>query len=362
MTDPRRPPQPPTRPPLSEREAVVLRTVVQRYVETAAPVPSKLLAEDGVLELSSASIRQTMSALEAAGYLGHPHTSAGRVPTDLGYRAYVDELMGRSGLAPADRQRLRAELEAVRGDVETMLRETSRLLGQLTHLLGVVLSPSLAAGVLERLEAVPLSSDRVMFVVAVRGGLVKTIVAELETAGSLQREYLERVVAAMNERLAGLTLEEIRRTARARMGDLREADRTGVVGLVLHRAQTLFAELPGERQAERGGAARLVAQPEFQEPEEVQRVLALLEDDEVVLHLLDTSEHPFSPGQAVVLIGHEAEGTERPLGGRYSVVKAAYRLGDTVGSLGVIGPKRMDYLTAVALVEGLADLLTDPDA
>jgi len=370
MSDPTRDAAPgarPERPPLSEREAVVLRTVVQRYVETAAPVPSKHLAADGVLDLSSASIRQTMSALETAGYLGHPHTSAGRVPTDLGYRAYVDELMGRSGLPPAERQRLRAELDAVRGDLEATLRETSRLLGQLTHLLGVVLSPSLAAGVLERLDAVPLSSDRLMLVVAVRGGLVKTIVAETEAAGEVPRDRLDRVVATMNERLAGLTLEEIRRTAQARMQDLGDADRTGVVGLVLRRAQTLFAELPRDRQAERGGAARLVAQPEFQEPEEVQRVVALLEDDEVVLHLLDTDPRAFAPGQAVVLIGHEADAEERApgtgaLGGRYSVVKAAYRLGDTVGSLGVIGPKRMDYLTAVALVEGLSALLTDPDA
>jgi heat-inducible transcriptional repressor len=352
----------PDRPPLSEREAVILRSVVRRYVETAVPVPSKALVESGVLDLSSASIRNTMSALEAAGYLDHPHTSAGRVPTDLGYRAYVDELMERSGLAPGQRARLRSELEQLRGDMETLLRETSRLLGQLTELLGVVLSPRLAMGILERLEAVPLSSDRLMFVVAVRGGLVKTIVAELEPGPALRRDDLERIVAAMNERLAGLTLEEIRRTARERMRDLGEIDQTGVVRIVLHRAQSLFSELPDERLAERGGAARLVAQPEFQEPEEVQRVIELLENDDVVLHLLDTDIAWRAPGEAVVLIGHEAGEAAGPLGSRYSVVKAAYRLGDTVGSLGVIGPKRMDYVNVVALVEGIAVLLSDTEA
>lgn len=357
MTDRQRHTAPPSRPPLSEREAVVLRSVVMHYVETAAPVPSKAISDRGVLDLSSASIRNTMSALEANGYLGHPHTSAGRVPTDLGYRAYVDELMVRSGLLPRQRAQLRAELEQLRGDMESLLRESSRLLGQLTHLLGVVLSPSLATGVLERLEAIPLSSDRVMFVVAVRGGLVKTIVAEMETADALRREDLDRVVGAMNERLAGLTLEEIRRTARERMQDL--DDHTGVVHLVLRRTQTLFAELQEERLAERGGAARLVTQPEFQDPGEVQSVLELLENDDVVLHLLNTDALALMPGQSVVLIGREVDGTHPSLQGRYSVVKAAYRFGDTIGSLGVIGPKRMDYVQAVALVEGLATFLSD---
>lgn len=346
--------------PLSEREAVILRSVVRRYVETAVPVPSKALAEDGVLDLSSASIRNTMSALEAMGYLGHPHTSAGRIPTAQGYRAYVDALMERAAIEAGQRARLQGELDTLRGDVEGMLRETSRLLGQLTHLLGVVLSPRLATGVLERLDAVPLSSSRLMFVVSVRGGLVKTIVAEMESDDEMPRAALDEVVRALNERLAGLTLEEIRRTARERVRDLDTADRTGVVRLVLGRAQSLFAELPETRQAERGGAARLVAQPEFQEPGEVQTVLQLLENDDVVVHLLDTGGEPFEPGRAVVLIGQEAT-AEEPLAGRYSVVKASYRLGDTVGSLGVIGPIRMDYGRVVSLVETLAHLLTDSD-
>jgi heat-inducible transcriptional repressor len=354
-------PTPAGRPPLSEREAVILRSVVKAYVETAVPVGSKVLAEQGILDLSSASIRNTLSSLEGLGYLDHPHTSAGRIPTDLGYRAYVDELMERYGLGVGQRAQLRAEIEQLRGDVEGLLRETSRLLGHLTHLLGVVLSPQLATGILERLDAVPLSSDRLMFVVAIRGGLVKTIVSEVDS-GSLNRAELDRVMAAMNERLAGLTLGEIRCTAGERMRDLGVGDHTGIVRLVLHRAQTLFADLPGDRQAERGGAARLAAQPEFQEPGEVRHVLELLENDDVVLHLLDTGGANLIPGRALVVIGQEADGDRPGLGGRYSVVKASYRLGESVGSLGVIGPRRMDYAQVVALVEGIAALLSDADA
>lgn len=355
--------RPTDRPRLSEREAVILRSVVTRFIQTAAPVGSKVLAEQGVVDLSSASIRNTLSALEAHGYLDHPHTSAGRIPTDLGYRAYVDELMDLPGVLPAERQLLRAGLEQVLGDVDSLMRETSRLLGHFTNLLGVVLSPRLATGVLERLDVVPLSSSRLMFVVSVRGGLVKTIVAELDA--EVRRADLDRVVQAMNERLAGLTLEEVRQTAVERMRDLDAGDGTGVVRLVLNEAAALFAELPEERQAEVGGARQIVTQPEFQEPDEVRSVIELMENHEVVVHLLEAGAPAAGAlaDRAVVLIGHESDHADR-FGGKYSVVKAQYRFGDTTGSLGVIGPKRMDYAYVITLVEYLAGLLsgTAPDA
>lgn len=344
------------RPRLNEREAIILRSVVTRFIQTAAPVGSKVLAEQGIVDLSSASIRNTLSALESHGYLDHPHTSAGRIPTDLGYRAYVDDLTDLPGVAPAEQQLLRTGLQQLYGDVESLMREASRLLGQFTNLLGVVLSPRLATGVLERLDVVPLSSSRLMFVVSVRGGLVKTIVAEFDA--EMRRTDLDRVVSAMNERLAGLTLEEIRQTAVERMRDLDAGDGTGVVRLVLHQAAALFADLPEERQAELGGAQQIVTQPEFQEPGEVRSVIELMENHDVVVHLLEAGvRQPTSAGRAVVLIGHESDDANR-FGGKYSVVKAQYRFGDTTGSLGVIGPKRMDYAYVITLVEYLAGLLS----
>ena len=349
-------PEPSERARLSEREAIILRSVVTRFIQTAAPVGSRVLAEQGVVDLSSASIRNTLSALESNGYLDHPHTSAGRIPTDLGYRAYVDELMDLPGVAPAEQQLLRAGLQQLYGDVESLMRETSRLLGHFTNLLGVVLSPRLATGVLERLDVVPLSSSRLMFVVSVRGGLVKTIVAELDA--EMKRSDLDRVVSAMNERLAGLTLEEIRRTAVERMRDLDAGDGTGVVRLVLHEAAALFADLPEARQAEVGGAQQIVTQPEFQEPGEVRSVIELMENQDIVVHLMEAGARPALPaGRAVVLIGHESDDADR-FGGKYSIVKAQYRFGDTTGSLGVIGPKRMDYAYVITLVEYLSSLLS----
>ena len=189
----------PTAPALSEREQSILRLVVQRFVQTAAPVGSRVISEEDEIVLSSASIRNTMSRLEALGYLGHPHTSAGRVPTELGYRFYVDSLMNVAGLTPGDEAILRQSLDALYGDIEALTRTSSRLLGQLSQLLGVVLTPKLATGTLDRIDVVPLSSSRVMFVLEVRGGLVRTIIAEADAEPEFQDPEVVRGLIRMGE-------------------------------------------------------------------------------------------------------------------------------------------------------------------
>ncbi|MEO1076861.1 MAG: heat-inducible transcriptional repressor HrcA [Bacteroidota bacterium] len=354
----------PTAPALSEREQSILRLVVQRFVQTAAPVGSRVISEEDEIVLSSASIRNTMSRLEALGYLGHPHTSAGRVPTELGYRFYVDSLMNVAGLTPGDEAILRQSLDALYGDIEALTRTSSRLLGQLSQLLGVVLTPKLATGTLDRIDVVPLSSSRVMFVLEVRGGLVRTIIAEADA--EIQRSDLPRLVTLLNERLAGLSLGEIRKTGAARLDDLlgdpSTPDPAGLVRLVVREADTLFRE-PPNRRAQVGSPHHLVAQPEFQDPEVVRGLIRMVEDGEAVVHLLEAD--PVEPGDedasAIVLIGRElttdltGDAIAAP---DYAVVTAPYRVGDTIGRVGVIGPTRMDYGRAVALVERVASLLS----
>ena len=360
-------PSDPDRPagPLSEREQDVLRRVVQHFIGTAAPVGSKALAGD--VELSSASIRSTMRDLEDAGYLGHPHTSAGRVPTERGYRLYVDDLLDVTGLSAREADLLRAGVRRRLGDLDAVARDTSRLLGRLSQLLGVVLTPQLSTGVLDRLEVVPLGSSRVLFVLALRGGLARTVTAELdpsETSGQAVEADpapLDAVVQRLNERLAGLTLAEIRRTGADRVQDLADGDRTGVVRVVLRDGPALFRdETPGQRAAI-GGAQHLVSQPEFNRPELVRDVVELAESEEVVVHLLErpSAVDPAAPEGAVVLIGREVE-HGRPGAPSYSVVTAPYAVGGAVGAVAVIGPTRMDYGRAIVLVEHVAGLLAAP--
>jgi heat-inducible transcriptional repressor len=342
---------------LSEREQEILRLVVRSFIDTAGPVGSRYLARHYPIGLSPASIRNTMSDLEALGYLGHPYTSAGRMPTEMGYRAFVDELMASPELSVAEKKLLKAQLDQIMGDTEELLRESSRLLGQMSNLLGVVLSPRLSKGVLERLEVVPLASSRVMVVISVRGGFVKTIVLEVEA--TFKRRDLDRIVSMLNERLAGLRLEEIRHSFAKRTRDLND-EGTGIVRLILDESASLFSE-PAEGRLTYSGTQQIISQPEFQEMADVRNLIDIIENEGYVVQLLEGQhpEFPRHPGKAVVSIGSENSDQRAD---KYSIVTAHYQVGDTTGTVGILGPMRMDYERVVALVENMATLLSRPDA
>ena len=342
------------RPVLSDRERNILRLVVEEFVDSAGPVGSRSLAKQSSLDLSAASIRNTMADLEDMGYLDHPYTSAGRVPTRLGYRTFVDELMDTPELTPVEQQVLKMRLAQLVSDTDELLRESTRLLSKLSNLLGIALTPRLSTGVLDRLDVVPLSGGRVMFVLSIRGGIVKTVVLEFES--DVTQSGIDRVVSILNERIAGLTLQEIRETYEGRLKDLR--DQTGLIELVVEEASLLFSE-PEEGRLQFEGTENILTQPEFQEPDDVRRLIEIIEDEDRVVQVLENlfESDPEAVGQATIRIGGESDGEEMEA---YSIVTSPYQLGDTIGTLGVIGPTRMDYARAVALVENAANVINRP--
>ncbi len=354
---------------LTDREGEVLRLIVRSFVDTAGPIGSRFLAKHFKMGLSAASIRNTMSDLEDRGLLDHPYTSAGRVPTELGYRAFVDRLMQPKQLSADDQAYLLAHLGNFEDQPEVLLQECSRILGRLSNLLGVVLSPKLTTGILERLELVPLSSSRVMFVVSLKGGLVKTVILELHT--TLGRRDLDDVVSLLNERLAGLSIDEIRKTYADRMRDVQE-EPTGIVKLVLKSSDNIFSEQEKGR-VSFAGAPNIIGQPEFlEQPEALKRLVKLLEDENFIVELLE-DETPFSPGLVRIRIGSEIIGSDIVVkdgtdstgdqfsADQYSIVTARYQLGNSEGTLGVIGPTRMHYSHVFSLVEGMSVLLSKKD-
>src|SRR5881296_4045775 len=201
---------------LTERERQVLEAVIETYVQTAEPAGSRTIARRFGLALSAASIRNTMSDLEEKGYLYHPHTSAGRIPTDLAYRVYVDSLMHLSQVSPSESHQIREEL-AERSDVDQILERAAQVLGVLTNELGVAVGPSLDDAVLERLELLQVSSDRLLLVLTLKSGVVRTIFVEVSS--QMAREAVAQVAVVLNERLAGLTLKHIRATPPDRLRD-----------------------------------------------------------------------------------------------------------------------------------------------
>jgi heat-inducible transcriptional repressor len=195
----------------------VLEAVVQTYIETAEPAGSQTIARKFGLGVSPATIRSTMSELEDKGYLFHPHTSAGRIPTDRAYRVYVDAIMRLSPPSHQEQHTLRAELVGTRSAVEEILRRAAQVLGVLTQELGVAVAPALDQVVLERLELVQVASERLLLVFNLRSGVVRTIFVEVP--GLLAASSVQQVAQILNERLSGLTLKEIRATLPERLRD-----------------------------------------------------------------------------------------------------------------------------------------------
>jgi heat-inducible transcriptional repressor len=332
---------------LSEREQTILRAIVQTYVLRAAPVGSHTLARmlARTLRLSPATIRNVMADLEDRGYLTHPHTSAGRIPTDKGYRLYVDYLMQHGKLTQREEQALRQRLASISG--ELALRTASRILGELSHLLGVAQLPSLRDLVIRRVELVPLSSQRFVVVVDLDSDVVRTIT--LETDAELNPTELHELGQVLSERLAGRTLDFVRERFALLM---REQLSHPVLRVFAESIDVLFAQHESQR-VYVAGAQQLVQQPEFSSPERFRAVIELLENEEMIIHLLEsTSDAPLYGVQ--VKIGEE-------LGDRqlteYALISTRYKVGSATYAIGVVGPKRMNYAKMMALVGEVASLL-----
>ena len=346
---------------LNERERRVLEAVIQMYVETAEPAGSRTLSKICGLGVSAATIRNTMSDLEEKGYLFHPHTSAGRVPTDRAYRAYVDALVQLPALSGPESERLAEEISAGSTAVEAILRRAAQSLGLLTQELGVALGPQmLERTVLARIELVRLASDRVLVVLTLQGGAVRTIF--IEARGELDDAVVAEVTRLLNERLAGLTLSEIRTSLADRLRDSADGARDVVELLnifVQQREQLFDLSLQVEdRNVVLGQASVLAEQPEFSSGEQLRSLLQLTETRQDLAELLrhrGASPSAVSPGLTISIGNEHAD----PRLERFTLVTSEYRAGPFSGVIGVIGPTRMPYDKVIAMVSHTSRLLTE---
>ena len=276
---------------LNEREALVLDAVIRTFVETAAPAASRTLAHKYELGVSPATIRNTMSDLTRKGYLSQPHASAGRMPTDKAYRYYVDTLMRPGRLTPEETGRIEAALWLSRTVEERLLARAVKALSVVTQELGVGLAPRMEEGILEKIDLVGVSRDRMLIVLALRSGPVRTIFVEGERADS--DAALDSVAGFLNERLAGQTLREIRETYRDRLAEA-PAEHADLLNIFLEQADGLFAPRPpAGDDVVLGPTAGLAAQPEFADREHLRSLLQLTEQRDLLAEALrDRRERP----------------------------------------------------------------------
>jgi len=333
---------------LDERKARLLQAVVREFIQTAEPVGSKALADRYSLGISPATIRNELAALEEQGFLSHPHTSAGRVPTDRGYRFYVDSISGVGELARAQRDAVMRYLDGAAGLEETLQR-TSLLLASLTHYTAMVAPPALDRSRVRHIELVQLGSHVVMLVLIVDTGRVEQRL--IETQGEIAVDDLEELRRRLNEKLAGERLNRAELVLSSMLDGV-PAERRWLFTAV---ADTL-GQVVSDRASDRvwlGGQAHIVGPGAFDEIETVRQVYELLEQQVLVLRLLQVTLTGGARQISVVI------GSENQMEGMQScsLVASTYPAGDTIGTIGVLGPTRMDYLRAMAAVQAVAGYL-----
>ena len=339
---------------LSDRERRILEAVIRSYVETAEPAGSRTISRRSGLGVSPATIRNTMSDLEEKGYLFHPHTSAGRIPTDKAYRLYVDELLRVRPLETGERERLAREIAAGGSAIDSILRRAAQSLGILTQELGVALGPQLDQTILDKLEIVRLTSEKLILVLSLRGGAVRTIF--IEVAGEIADHALSEVQRVLNERLGGLSLAEIRQSLGTRLRDAAGVSgATELLNIFLQEGEQFFdvAEPDGGGAVVLGQASVLADKPEFSSGERMRRLIELTETRTELAALLRSRS---AVSGVSITIGSE-HGTALP--GGLTVVTAEYRAGSLAGVIGVIGPTRMPYEKVIALVTHTSSLVTE---
>lgn len=330
---------------LDARKQEILRAVIHAYIDDAEPVGSERIAHGVRLHVSPATIRNEMAALEELGFLSHPHTSAGRVPTDRAYRFYVNTLVEEEP-SPRERTRLRRFLAG--GEAPGHLaEEVARALAVVTEYASVVTAPALQRQMFKHLQLIQLSSTRVIAVIITDAGVVQGRAFDL--ADPLESEALDRLSQTVSRRLQGYALSEITEELLAEKVDEAAWQHRFLAEIL----RWMRAPLTGDRRVFIEGTSNILKQPEFHDARTARPVLSALEQVEVLDDLLEAA----TEGRVRVTIGseHRHEGLRGT-----TVVSASYDMGGRrAGVLGIVGPTRMKYGKVISLVRYLADSVSE---
>jgi heat-inducible transcriptional repressor len=335
---------------LKDREKAILRFVIHQFILTANPVGSRNVSKKFDLGLSPASIRNVMADLEDMGLLGHPHTSAGRTPTDKGYRVYVDTLMDPPMLDSKAKQIVDMNLMAAQTQTDDLLRVTSAILSDLTNQLAMVTYPKFELAVLEKIQIVQLSSTRILVVVSVQSGLIRTITLEIDA--EVKEQHVTAIQQILNERLSGLRFSEIRSSLEERVKDVSTETYRPIIRVFLDSVDKIFTDVSNERTII-AGTKNILNQPEFEDRDHFQSIIELVENKDIIIHILDKNKSG-ELNDFAIKIGEEHKDEKFS---EYSMITKEYNVGDLTGTLGIMGPKRMDYSKIVAAVVYIAEQL-----
>lgn len=337
---------------LNDREKNILRYIIQQFILTASPVGSRNITKRYELGISPATVRNIMSDLEESGYIDHPHTSAGRIPTDKGYRFYVDSLMEIPRLRNSEKERINKSLDPENIEAGELIRTASVLLSSITKQLACVTYPNIETGIFEKLQIVPINPKRILIAISIKSGLVKTITLELDS--EIKEQMVNSIQNLLNERLSGLSLRDIQMSHKERFSDVEETEKA-VIRLFIDSVDKIVKDMKKPDKVVITGASNVIRQPEFEDPDKFQSVIELIEDKDIIVHILEKSMESVNDS-VFISIGRENKSQKLS---EYSFISKEYKIGDITGSLGIIGPKRMEYSKTIAIVDYVTKILSE---
>jgi heat-inducible transcriptional repressor len=337
---------------LTPRKRKILKAVVESFVSTAQPVGSKSIFKNYDLGISSATIRKEMSELEDMGYLTHPYTSAGRVPTHKGYRVYVDSLKGEEDLS-LDKKIFVINQYKKALEIEKAIECTSKILSDITNYTSLISTPKIYPSTFKHIDLIPFGTNQAVVVVILGSGLVYKKI--IRVPDLITPDVLSRVAKVLNEKLFGLNLIQIKKVlvkeVEEEISSLTKIFKGVIEDLI---KQTL--EIENVEKIHLEGIPNILSQPEFQDPEKMRLLLELLRKEKVLSSILSHSLTALI-GEVKIIIGNESNMQEME---SCSVVSTPYRVyGMVLGTLGVLGPIRMQYSRVIAAVKFTGRALSD---
>ena len=340
-----------------DRSRRVLAALVREYIASGEPVPSSILAGAAGVGVSSATVRNILARLEDEGYLQQPHTSAGRIPTDRGYRFYVDLLLeAKRSVRSSSAVEARLRRDSPAPLVDAVLSQASHVVSQASRHVGFALRPAHEVAVFDRVEFIPLGATKILVVIVARGGHVIQKVIDIGEA--LDADDLRQAASYLNVEFAGLPLHRAREAVVERMLEERLLY-DALMARAMRLASSTFTDFPEDRTLYVDGAATLLSEHPGLTTATLQTLLLMIEEKQRLVRLLN--EYIDGPGLTVVIGAEHPDPSLRSL----SLVASTYDDGTGSGTIGVIGPTRMRYPRAIAVVESAAQavsrMLRDPN-
>lgn len=334
---------------LDARKEKILQAIVQDYILTAEPVSSRAIARKYQLGVSPATIRNEMADLEEMGLIEQPHASAGRIPSDKGYRYYVNLLMEKRPLPLKEREYIRTRFAERMRALEEVIRRTGELLAEMSSLVALVLGPRWTESTLQFIQLLPFGNQRALLLIVTNTGIIQHQFLDLPEA--VQPEDLKKITFVLNQKLEKMSLREVKRSTLQEIYLELMAQRA-LVNFILELLD-FSTGLAQEGKVYLEGLLNILSQPEFRDPEKLRLLLGVLEEEGFVRELLTESALP----GIFVRIGHENKLGELS---NCTLITATYELeGRVVGTVGILGPTRMEYARVIALVDFTSKVLSE---